>query len=73
MNGLVPRLRNSESNAPLLCRVLTACVMFSSPENRIPNPMQMFPIVLEFLTFIPMIMMMPMIRAIGARLDGLKI
>ena len=48
-------------------------VMLSNPENRIPNPMKILPISLEFLNLNPMIKMIPTINATGASVDGLKI
>ena len=49
--------------------------MFSRPENRIPNPMAILPMVRALLKrLLPVMMiMMPMISAIGAREEGWKI
>ncbi len=55
---------------PLSDRTLTASAMFISPENRIPKPMMIWPILAESLDFIPMIIIMPMIKARGAKVDG---
>ena len=57
---------------PDLCRASTALVMFSSPENRMPNPMAIFPMDLEFFRSPVMISRTPMIRAMGASVDGWK-
>ena len=56
-------------------RALTAEVMFRSPEKSMPKPMAMLPIVRALRTFLsmPMIMMMPMMRAMGASEEGWKI
>ena len=56
-------------------RALTAEVIFRRPENRIPNPMAMLPICLALRTrfSIPMIITIPMIRAMGASEEGWKI
>jgi hypothetical protein len=47
--------------------------MFIRPEKRIPNPMAILPMDLEFLNDKPMMITIPIIRALGARVDGLKI
>ena len=60
------------STMPLSDRTLTASDMFIRPENRMPKPMIICPILTESLDFIPMIMIMPMIRARGAKVDGFK-
>ena len=69
----MPSPDRSFSNMPDSVRLLTASVIFSSPENRIPKPIAMLPMEREFLKFVPMMRMIPMISAIGAREEGLKI
>ena len=68
----MPRPVNSPSTMPDSVRTLTAAVMFIRPENKIPKPIAIFPICRELLSRPPMIMIMPIISAMGAKDDGLK-
>ena len=52
--------------------MLTAPVMLSRPENRMPKPMAMLPTDRAFLKKLPMMSTMPMMRAMGARVEGWK-
>ena len=72
ISGLDPSLLNRVSKIPVSAREFTAPVIFRRPENRMPKPMAILPMDLEFLKLHPMMMMMPMISAIGAREDGLN-
>ena len=47
--------------------------MFRSPENRIPNPIRMFPMLLALLNLKTMIRTIPAISATGASVEGWKI
>ena len=51
-------------------RLLTAPVIFRRPEKRMPKPMAMLPTDLAFLKKLPIISTTPMIRAIGASVEG---
>ena len=68
----MPSPENSCSTTPDSCSALTALVMFSRPENRMPNPMAILPTDLEFRKIPVMIRRIPIIRATGARVDGWK-
>ena len=63
---------NRDSNTPVSASAFTAPVMLRRPENRIPKPMAILPTDLEFLKLHPMIMIIPIISAIGASEEGLK-
>ena len=52
--------------------LLTELLIFIKPTNRIPNPIQIVPAFFDVLVLTNMIKIMPMIRAIGARLSDLK-
>ena len=60
------------SKIPLSDRLVTDPVMFMRPENRMPKPMAIVPMRLEFLNLKPMMSTMPMMRARGASVEGLK-
>ena len=70
--GLLPRPENRFSMRPDWARLFTAPVMFSRPENRMPKPMAILPMDLEFLKNWPMMSTMPKIRAMGAKVEGWK-
>ena len=72
MKGFSPSRENRDSMMPVSVRVLTAEVMFMRPENSMPNPITMRPTLSAVRKGLPMMNMMPPIRASGARVEGLK-
>ena len=63
---------NRTSIIPLSEKALTALVIFISPVKRIPKPMAIFPTLSALLNLKPINRTIPIIRAMGARVDGWK-